>query len=302
VKPLVLFSPWFGPWPAWTDLYLVSCAANREVRWVIPTDQPLPENRPGNVDFLPMTLGEFAERVSTATGARFAPTEAYKLCDIKPMLGHAFEAETVGYRSWGYSDMDVVFGDIRRFYDDDLLERYAAISTHANFLSGHLAVFKNNEQTRLAYRRRRRRWREAIAAPDYVQFDEMRFSAVFKPGRPLHHLIAIRPSLFVERYSTVGGHTWIDGTKNFPDVWTWKDGALRTTVSGEREFLYLHFMFWRRRRRSTPEQPAPWETLSHPLVQIDWRAAGTNGFVISPSGFDPLLPDADLGTATTLWA
>ena len=56
LKPLVLFSLSFGPWPTWTDLYLASCAANPEVRWVIPTDQPLPDNRPENVDFLPMTL------------------------------------------------------------------------------------------------------------------------------------------------------------------------------------------------------------------------------------------------------
>ena len=63
------------------------------------------------------------------------------------MLGHVFETETAGYRSWGYADMDGLFGNIWRFYDDDLLDRYAAISTHANFLSGHLAVFKTRSDT-----------------------------------------------------------------------------------------------------------------------------------------------------------
>ncbi len=152
MKALVLFSPWFGPWPAWTDLYLLSCGANPEVTWVIPTDQPLPENRPPNVRFLPMTLAEFADRVSAVIGERFRSRAAlYKICDVKPMLGHVFEAETEGFRSWGYADMDVIFGNIRKFYDDEVLDRYKAISTHATFLSGHFAVFRNDEKMRRAY-------------------------------------------------------------------------------------------------------------------------------------------------------
>jgi len=288
VKPLVLFSPWFGPWPSWINLYLVSCAANPEVGWVIPTDQAPPECRPDNVRFLQMTFAEFAGKVAETVGMPFAPGNFYKVVDVKPMLGHVFEAETQGYRSWGFADIDVIFGNIRRFYDDATLERYAAISTHANMLGGHFAVFRNSAKMRTAYRRRPRRWREAVASPHAVAFDERGFGALFKSRKPLQRLFAIRPALFVERFSTVdGGPEWEARGPQFPSTWLWKDGTLRTREGGDREFLYLHFMNWRSQRYRSFGR-APWPELGTNPVRIGWREAERNGFAISPLGFTSL--------------
>lgn len=286
VAPLVLLSPWFGAWPVWINFHLLSCAHNPDITWLVPTDQEPPEYQPPNVRFMRMSLPEFSARVSDTTGVRFAPTRAYKVCDIRPMLGDIFRDDIAGFHSWGYSDMDVIWGNLRAVYTDELLARYVAISAHDSILSGHLSVFLNTESLRRAYRRRRS-WRHAVGSPAHIGFDEGEFSHVFQTSGLLAKPFVMRHSLFVERYSTVDcPRPWHDGRAVHPRLWHWRNGTLTNTDDGDRQFLYLHFMTWKAdfNRRAAADR-ASGSVAAEAVLQVDWRDAEDEGFQVSPAGF-----------------
>jgi hypothetical protein len=58
-------------------------------------------------------------------------------------------------------------------------------------------------------------------------------------------------------------------------------------------FMYLHFMSWQSSRwhesqeHIRPGSAAPWANLPN-VVQMDWRAARKQGFMISPQGIQPI--------------
>ena len=234
-------------------------------------------------------------------GVKFDPPHPYKLCDLRPCLGQIHQREIAGHRFFGYGDIDVVYGNIRRFYTDDFLARGDAISAHRERLSGHFLVLRNTEVIRRAY--------ECI--PDYqdlleqernMNMDEGSFTAVFRSSKsdvekpPLiqeHFDPCQCRALFTERYSTIlSPRGWHDGTMNYPQRWLWKNGILTNQRDGQREFLYLHFMRWHSARWIN-DPPAPgeaaWLHLKR-IVYVDWREASSSGFCISPCGFTALSP------------
>lgn len=65
----------------------------------------------------------------------------YKLCDYKVMTGYLFNDYLKDYDYWGYSDADMLFGDIRKFLPDNKLEQYDKIG-HL----GHFTLYRNTEE------------------------------------------------------------------------------------------------------------------------------------------------------------
>jgi hypothetical protein len=53
--------------------------------------------------------------------ASFVKVNPYGLVEFKPALGHIFQEYIVNYTHWGYSDFDIVFGDVNRWITDDEL-------------------------------------------------------------------------------------------------------------------------------------------------------------------------------------
>jgi len=48
----------------------------------------------------------------------------YKLCDFKPAYGLIFSEHFKDYDFWGYCDIDIIFGNIRAYMTDVLLNEY----------------------------------------------------------------------------------------------------------------------------------------------------------------------------------
>lgn len=265
LKRILLIVPWFGPWPAWMPFFLATCAANPTVNWLIPTDQAPPANLPSNVAVETTPLLAYRDRVAARTGVPLAWSDAYKVCDLKPLLGHIHDDRVEGYDYWGFGDIDVIYGNIRAIYTADVLV-HDVISTHEAIVAGHLALVRNTQALRLAYTRVWC-WKDAIADPSPRSFDETHFSRLFLARRGMRWRDRVRypnvaDGLFVERYSTdLRPLKWIDGSDCYPSVWTWDRGRLTADTSGAREFLYLHFTHWNSARWSGAAQ-APWKRLA----------------------------------------
>jgi hypothetical protein len=86
------------------------------------------------------------------------------------------EEEIKGYDFWGFCDLDLIWGDLRRFLTDDVLT-HELISAHRDRVSGHCCVIQNTEKMRNAFMKSKI-WKEVCASEKNYRFDEKEFSDV----------------------------------------------------------------------------------------------------------------------------
>lgn len=286
-QSIAILIPFFGTWPEWIDFFIESCRSNRTIDWIIFTDSEPPENRAANVRYIHISFAEYKGLLSEALGVQVGAERPYKLCDLRPALPLAHSDLVRGYDFVGFGDLDVIYGDLRSFYDEPLLGQFDLFSSHPDRVSGHFCLMRNREDVVNAFRRSRR-WRKAFEIGEYVNFDERAFFNVFRgvKGRLLEGLGLERCRCFFrEAYSTPGA---TDRMR-----WFWKGGRLTNEFYPHHPFMYLHFMSWHSNRwyasqpNVDPGAPAPWSMLDA-IVRMDWRDARDNGFMISPAGIEPI--------------
>lgn len=251
---IILFVPYFGKWPAWFDFFLLSCSKNADINWLFFTDCETPTNHPSNVSFVSMTFAEYTALVSQKLGIEFSPESAYKICDVRPAFGHIHEEAAKGYDFWGVTDIDLVYGNLRKYFTAERLSSKDLYATHARRVSGHFFLIRNNEKMRYAYRNIKN-WRERFSDKQHYAMDEGAFSRLFVKHKNFPRSVAkflalfnpwARASEFVEAYSTTHASVpWVDGSFVFPEQWYWQDGTLTNNLNGDREFPYFHFMAWK---------------------------------------------------------
>lgn len=140
-KRIVLILPYFGKFPQWMNLFLKSCANNPSIDFLIFTDDQTAWDYPANVKVVRSTLGECVNRIENKLQTKFDfEFKPYKLVDFKVAYGVIFEdyIKDGGYDFWGFCDCDVIWGDIRKYITDSILENYDKIGIH-----GHLEIFRN---------------------------------------------------------------------------------------------------------------------------------------------------------------
>ena len=122
-----------------------SAECNSSIDFYIVNDKD-PVSHPKNVHFIRMTLDDFSKLASKKIGLSIQLKNAYKCCDFKCAFGLIFEDYLKDYDFWGHCDLDLVWGDLRGFLTEDLLERYDKI-----YPLGHLALYRNNEKMKRAF-------------------------------------------------------------------------------------------------------------------------------------------------------
>lgn len=252
---IVLLIPYFGKWPAWFEFFLISCQFNTSIQWIIYTDCPIPENSPDNVKYKQISFKDYKIMVSDKLGINFNPDNPYKLCDLKPALGFIHEDDIKSYDFWGFSDIDLVYGDLRQYYTAERLSKYDLYSTHSRRVSGHFCLIRNNKKMREAFKLMKN-WQIRLADNTHHALDEGAFSRIFIrhknfPKYLFNFFSTLNPwrrnSEFIEAFSTPNaGVAWIDGSYNFPVLWQWRSGKLTNDLTGEREYPYFHFYGWKK--------------------------------------------------------
>lgn len=277
---LILLCYWFGPWPDWMNFFVESCKWNPGVRWRIHTDCSEPENKADNISYVHVSFADYKALVRDRLDIAFDPPSPDKLSDVRPAFGFLHERDTEGFPFFGWGDLDVVYGDISRFYGPQQLANVDVVSTHPERLSGHFTVLRNIPSLRRAFEEIPD-YRGMLESPDQFGVEETQFHQVFRKSR------AFRRTSFVERHSTVlSPRGWHDGTMNYPQRWFWRRGHLTNERDGSRDFLYLHFMRWKSTRWiNNPPLPGEGAWVGRKFVDADWRRAATEGFCISPAGF-----------------
>jgi len=143
---------YLGEWPKYMRYFLKSCKTNPSIDFIFFSDNPSLEYECDNIKLIPFSLDDFNSLASQKLGLKVCVADAYKLCDFKPLYGVLFESYLKEYAFWGYCDIDVVFGNIRKFVTNDKLERYDIISARKEFLCGHFSLFKNTKKINELFR------------------------------------------------------------------------------------------------------------------------------------------------------
>ena len=150
MKKLVLISCYIGSLPNYFQLFLDSCSWNDTIDWIIYGDDDISKFIfPSNVRFVNLTLNELRELIHNKIGSFAKLKSAYKICDYKPAYGLLFQKDITNYEYWGHCDLDIIWGDLKKFVLPLLEKNYDRL-----FKFGHLTIYKNNEETRNLFKRK----------------------------------------------------------------------------------------------------------------------------------------------------
>lgn len=137
---------WFGKLPDYFSVWMKTCRYNPNIEFMVFTDAVTNKELPKNIKLIRFTMPMLKERIKKIVidGARIS--EAYRVCDFRPMYGKLFHEELKGYDFWGYCDLDVVFGDIEHI----LVEK--DLNKDAIFNYGHFTLIKNSTRMNELYK------------------------------------------------------------------------------------------------------------------------------------------------------
>lgn len=271
---IAIIIPYFGKWPEWIDLYLFSCAHNSEIDWHFFTDCEI-KIKGDNIFFYSISFFDYCKLVSDRLKINFKPNSAYKLCDLKPFLGYIHAEIILEYKFWGFGDVDVVWGNIKEFYTDKLLNQYDVFSTHADRLSGHLAILRNNKRL-VESCFKIKNWKEKLELENNLALDETEFSSLLYPsskyirkfyGRIIRRILNWRDA-WILYYNIMPFINFIfrikhrklylkeqhttpilsdDGLscKHDADTWYYMNGEITNNKTSQK-YIYLHFMIYKK--------------------------------------------------------
>lgn len=99
---------------------------------------------------------------------------ANRLCDFKPAYGIIF-LEIVADNDFGaHGDVDVVYGNIRDFMMEEILDNHDVNSSRHDFIAGTFCLYRNNGQIYTLFMQRRD-YKLVFSSPVHYCFDESNF-------------------------------------------------------------------------------------------------------------------------------
>lgn len=241
----------FGPWPRWFEIFLETCRHNPTIQFLFLCDCDLPSSIPENARFLPLTLEHFSAQAADKLELSINVQTPYKLCDLRPAFGMIFAKYLKDFDFWGYTDLDVIFGNIRRFITDEVLSQHDVISTREAYLSGHFTLYRNVGRINRLYEQSADHKR-IFEEESYQCFDECGFNwRDLLEGRPIAEVETAIESMthVVKRLADEGAiraylanlvKEQMDVEKDANWRFCWDQGRLVDLAQGD-EFLYFHF-------------------------------------------------------------
>ena len=143
---------YFGKLPWYFDYYVHSCRYNPTIDFYIVTDDSTyAKATPPNLKLIKKTLSEINILATKKLGFLVDIKDSYKLCDFKPTYGVLFSDILSSYDFWAFGDIDVIYGNIRNFITEDLLQNFDLISVRPDWIPGCFLLFRNNEKMNKLY-------------------------------------------------------------------------------------------------------------------------------------------------------
>jgi len=171
-QSIALIVSWYGSYPWYFPYFVYTIGFNPSVDFFIVTDntEDIP-NKPNNLRIVRRTVDELKADFSSKLGFGVNIDTSYKLCDFKPAYGFLFQDIIKDYDFWGHIDLDIVFGDVRGFMTDELLQSYDVISCRHDFTAGYFTLYRNNDYCNTLFTKSNA-YHTVFSTPDNYWFDE----------------------------------------------------------------------------------------------------------------------------------
>lgn len=170
---IIVILPYFGKFPEMFPFWLESCKQNETINFLIVTDQQIACHA-SNIKVLKSSLFEIKKKIETILNIKVWLEKPYKLCDFRPIYNKIFCNYIEKYDFWGYCDCDLIFGDIRTFLTDNLLDSYDYILGLGHF---HIQRTKDEKYEKVWKSARglwrNMQWREIFVSSQNEWFDEL---------------------------------------------------------------------------------------------------------------------------------
>jgi hypothetical protein len=183
LKKIALVVCYHGKFPWYFSYFFHTCKYNPSIDFFLVTDQPVDQTSLSeNVKFIPKTFDEICSQINEKLNLETNIKTGYKLCDFKPAYGLIFEDLLKDYDFWGHCDTDVVFGNIREFITNDVLEGHDLISVRPDWIPGCFLLFRNCEKMNTLFKKSKD-YIKVYTSEEYHNFDETSFAHnLFKSG------------------------------------------------------------------------------------------------------------------------
>lgn len=137
--------PYFGRLPELFKFWYQSALDNPNVDFLFFSDWHIEQSE--NIKVVSMGFDEFRKIIQNHYDFSINLPSPYKLCDFRGAYGDIFNEYLKDYDFWGFGDIDMVYGQIRDFITDEVLDKYDVISGW-----GHLTLYRNNEYCNTFYK------------------------------------------------------------------------------------------------------------------------------------------------------
>lgn len=237
--------PYFGKKPMSYDAWEVTAVANETIDFYIFTDIPdITEKK--NIYVVKCSFEECRAMIQKVVGFEICLESPYKLCDYRPTYGLAFRKWLKNYDYWGYCDLDLLLGNLRYYFTDDVLK-----DSERCLENGHISLWRNSDTMNAIFKFHENggeNYEWVYKSPDSFYFDEqagvftkclingVRFCAPVPLRDPIEHC---------EKFY------YQNETKENQYVVYWEDGKLFAIHPDKKvELCYAHF--FRRKLTSLP--------------------------------------------------
>ncbi|MDB5136128.1 MAG: hypothetical protein JWP37_2731 [Mucilaginibacter sp.] len=251
-KSIAFIICYFGcnlPW--YFDYFIHSCGYNPTIDFFIITDDTsYSKALPVNVKLIYKTLYDVNLLATEKLGFPVNIKFGYKLCDFKPAYGHIFSYLLKEYDFWGHTDLDVIFGNIREFMTDELLEAHDLISVRPDWLTGCFLLYKNVPKTNLLFTHSKD-YKKVFSSDNHYCFDETNFAHdAFSEGRSYQEIDTEIESMMhvvkkMEAANYIKPFFDLFIIEGLPGKLKWKNG--RMYYRGKYEILLYHMIYFKKR-------------------------------------------------------
>lgn len=267
MKKIAFICPYFGTLPKHTQLWLNSCAANRDIDWFLFTDDHSNYNYPKNVIVKYTTLKDMKKRFQQYFDFPISLEGVYKLGDYKPLYGYLFENELKGYDAWGHIDVpDEIYGNIRKFVTDDLLDKYDKL-----MIFGHMCIYKNAPEVNERFKKQSDivlSYKDIFSSKEFFNFEEIAPGSIariymhnnWKIARLDEHIADISGLSYAFRLCRWSeDYNKLTYLPRFPLIFSWEEGRVfgyfvKNNQLIKKEYLYVHFKRRKMDMRVTPNE------------------------------------------------
>lgn len=246
-----IISLYYGALPSYFPIWLKSCGYNSSIDFLLFSDSNLEEYMiPSNVKVIKMPLRDFKSLAEMKLNMRISLERPYKLCDFRPAYGFILEEYLKSYDYWGHCDIDVVWGDLRHFFEQFCLEYYD------KFLDrGHLTLYRNTQENNKAFLQKNNSlsFKKVFSSDKNCFFDETGANLIFKNLRKpvFSTCIYADINLFYEDFRHADHEKRPANYKE--QLFYWENGHIfqayvQQNQIYKKEWLYVHFQ-----KRCMPE-------------------------------------------------